>query len=538
MTALLPFLHVERHRLVVVGAGVAALSTALELGEATVLVDTELGGGSSPHAQGGLAAALDEGDTTTAHAEDTVTVSGGIGDRYAADVLTGAAPEVVQWLRDLGARFDVEPTTGRLVLGREAGHRARRNVHANGDATGAEIMRTLVDATRANPRIDVRERTTAIDLVRCESDDRVVGVVAVDHAGRYTLHLAGAVVLGTGGYGHLFAATTNPPQVCGAAMAMAARAGIDVADAEMVQFHPTALAASGFDPLPLLTEALRGEGAVLVNDRGERYMTALHPDAELAPRDIVARGNYAELVAGRRPMLDARAAVGERFPERFPTVFRLAMAAGIDPRRELLPVSPAAHYCMGGVATDGGGRAAKAGLWVVGEAASTGVHGANRLASNSLLEGVVMGRSVAAVVRDATAPVGERVLIPADALRTDAHDPVEFAEVRELLWRCAGVVRDEAGMRSGLDMLDGMAGAADGASGPTVRNAVEVARLVLRAALARTESRGAHFRSDFPIADPGQAARRIQRPHATPTVTVELHGADVGVVLARQAVAA
>lgn len=513
---------VERHRLLVVGAGVAALSAALELGEATVLVDTELGGGSSPWAQGGLAAALERNDTTTAHAEDTVTVSGGIGDRHAADVITGAAPDVVAWLQQLGANFDTD-ADGNLVLGREAGHRARRIVHANGDATGAEIMRTLVDATKANPAISVREYTTAVDLVCSADGRRIVGVVALDRHGALTVHLAGAVVLGTGGYGHLFAATTNPSQVCGAALAMAARAGVEVADAEMVQFHPTALAAPDLDPLPLLTEALRGEGAILVNDRGERYMAALHPDAELAPRDVVARGNYAELVAGRRPMLDARHAVGDAFPQRFPTVFALAMRAGIDPRTELLPVSPAAHYCMGGVATDVTGRASKPGLWVVGEAASTGVHGANRLASNSLLEGVVMGRSVADELAAVEAPDDDEVTVPEGALHLGTHDPASFAAVRQLLWRHAGVVRDATSLREGVTALRRIAGSA-GAAGPTVRNAIEVAGLVLRAALARTESRGAHFRADFPVSDPAQASRRIERPAAAPQVALQLAG--------------
>ncbi|MGD9753034.1 MAG: L-aspartate oxidase [Acidimicrobiia bacterium] len=521
-----PALPVERHRVIVVGAGVAALSAALELGEATVVVDTVLGGGSSPWAQGGLAAALERGDTTAAHAEDTVTVSAGIGDRHAAEVITGAAPQVVQWLRSVGARFDTDGD-GALVLGREAGHRARRIVHANGDATGAEIMRALVAAVREAPAVTVREHTTVVDLVRSADGGRIVGVVAADEHGELRVMLAGAVVLGTGGYGHLFAATTNPPQVCGAALAMATRAGVEVADAEMVQFHPTALAAPGADPLPLLTEALRGEGAVLVNDRGERYMAALHPDAELAPRDIVARGNYAELVAGRRPCLDARAAVGDRFPERFPTVFALAQAHGLDPRTDLLPVSPAAHYCMGGVATDIDGRTSKAGLWVVGEAASNGLHGANRLASNSLLEGVVMGRRVGGALRRAAPPrpeAGERVLVPAGALRLGAHDAEAFTSVRQLLWRHAGVVRDEAGLRTGLNMLAGMVEARSGVAGPTVRNAVEVAGLVLRSALARTESRGAHFRSDHPDADTAQATRRIVHPAAAPSVALEVAG--------------
>ncbi len=528
-----PLVAVERHRVVVVGAGVAALAAALELGAGTVLVDAGLGSGSSPWAQGGMAAAVGPDDTPHAHAEDTVAVAGGIGDAVVAESVTGAAPDVIAWLRSNGARFDTDGY-GSLVLGREAGHRARRIVHAHGDATGAEIMRSLVEAVRRNPRLRVQEGVTVLDLVRDEHDERVVGVVAQGVGGGLTLHLADAVVLGTGGYGHLFAATTNPAQVAGAAMAMAARAGIEVADAEFVQFHPTALAVAGVDPLPLLTEALRGEGAVLVNDCGERFMRALHPDAELAPRDIVARGNYAELLAGRHPRLDARAAVGDAFPQRFPTVFALATAAGIDPRRELLPVSPAAHYCMGGVATDADGRTARAGLWVVGEAASTGVHGANRLASNSLLEGVVMGRAAARAIRAGwqtatatddrngpTATVPQRVRVARSAWSTiPADDAAELAAIRTLLWEHAGVVRDETGLRAGLAELQRHGAGADGSAGNTVRNALAVAGLVLLSALERTESRGAHFRADHPAADPAQATRRIVRPE--PAGSVEL----------------
>lgn len=519
-------LSVRRHRVLVVGAGVAALSAALALGEATVLVDTVLGGGSSPWAQGGMAAALAADDSTAAHAEDTVAVSGGIGDRLAAERITNEAPEVVAWLGSLGARFDTD-AAGTLCLGREAGHRTRRIVHACGDATGAEIMRTLVAAVRATATITVHEQVTVLDLVRDVADEHVVGVLARDQEGALTLHLAGAVVLGTGGYGHLFAATTNPAQVAGAAVAMAARAGIALADLEMVQFHPTALAAPGRDPLPLLTEALRGEGAILVNDLGQRFMVGRHPDAELAPRDVVARAIYAQMVAGRTPYLDARAAVGEHFPARFPTVFALAMAEGIDPRTDLLPVSPAAHYCMGGVATDVAGRASKPGLWVVGEAASSGVHGANRLASNSLLEGIVMGRAVAAEVvgwirtcRERTEP--DHVVVPTTSLTVGQPDAGIYAKLRALLWRHAGVVRDHQDLCEGLAALDRFAAAEAGAQGLAARNAVTVARLVLGAALARTESRGAHFRADHPRMDPLQARRQVARSEPEPTTRLEV----------------
>ncbi len=523
----------ERHGLLVVGAGVAGLSAALAAAEAgtpvTVVVDTELGGGSSPWAQGGLAAALAPDDSTAAHAEDTLAVSAGLGAREVVEVLTDDAPGAVTWLRHIGADFDTD-AAGNLLLGREAGHRARRIVHARGDATGAEIMRALVDAVRRTPTIALRERTVAVDLVR--DGGRVVGVYAFDGHGEPVVHLAGAVLLATGGYGWLFARTTNPPQVAGASIAMAARAGAAVADVEMVQFHPTALAAEGCDPLPLLTEALRGEGAILINRLGERYMPDEHADAELAPRDVVARANYRQLQAGNVPALDARTAVGATFPDRFPTVFALATANGLDPRVEPLPVSPAAHYCMGGVATDVGGRSSLPGLWVIGEAASTGVHGANRLASNSMLEGVVMGRRVAAGIGAVPrAAVPRRATVPADAAAatTATADVAATQAIRQVLWNRAGVVRDEAGLSAGLAELDTIE--LDLGSDLRARNAAVVARLVLEAALARRESRGAHFRSDHPLTDPAQATRTILSPAAVPTVALLLQ-ADATAVAA------
>ncbi|MFN0027225.1 MAG: L-aspartate oxidase [Acidimicrobiales bacterium] len=528
-------LAVQHHRMLVVGGGVAALSAALQASECagavapgepaavTVLVDTALGGGSSPWAQGGLAAAVGADDSVTLHAQDTVTVSGGVGDAAAARTLAADGPDVVAWLRCRGVRFDLDGA-GALSLGREAGHRRHRIVHANGDATGKEIMRALVAAVRSDAAIAVLEGMMVLDLLRDPLDERVVGVLSKDRSGGLTLHLADAVILGTGGYGHLFAATTNPPQVAGAAMAMAIRAGITIADPEMVQFHPTALAAPGLDPKPLLTEALRGEGAWLVDESGHRFMPEVHPDAELAPRDVVARAIYCRVTQGGQVFLDARRAVGERFPERFPTVFAHARAAGIDPRHELLPVSPAAHYCMGGVATDITGASTRPGLWVIGEAASNGVHGANRLASNSLLEGVVMGRAAARAAHVAgSMERPERVMVAASALGCAAADPAVLTRLRELLWRAAGVVREHDGLGKGLAELDALRpAAADGAAGPVARNGVVVADAILTAARRRTESRGAHFRSDHPHNDGAQASRTLIHPAPDPVAILAL----------------
>ncbi|MDY7100580.1 MAG: L-aspartate oxidase [Actinomycetota bacterium] len=501
-------LRVVRHtEPLVVGSGVAGLSVALGLGSAVVVGDLPLGeGGSSRWAQGGIAAAVGHGDSPAAHAADTLAVSGGLGVAEVVELVCAGGPAAIERLVGLGARFD-RGADGRLTLGREAGHGARRIVHADGDATGAEVMRALADAATRSPAIrSVTGRV--VDLLRTPGPSgRVVGVVALGPDGPVA-HLAPAVVLATGGYGHAFARTTNPPQVVGTGAAMVARAGGAVADMEMVQFHPTALAIEGVEQLPLLTEALRGEGAVLVDETGHRFVLDDDPAGELAPRDVVARAIYRRLQAGHRPVLDARAAVGDAFPERFPTVFALATAAGFDPRVEPLPVTPAAHYSMGGVATDARGRTSLDGLWAVGEVASSGVHGANRLASNSLLEGLVVGEAVAGELRDRGArvwPVAGPVELAVGADVVAPTDPGRLAGLRSLLWRRAGVVRDGDGLAAGRAEL---AELAPDASGCDDRDVAVVAGLVLDAASARTESRGAHFRSDHPDAEPADARRR------------------------------
>jgi L-aspartate oxidase len=513
---------VRRHRAIVIGAGVAGTVTALGLGQALLLSDTGPGrGGSSPLAQGGAAAALGPDDDPTLHAADTVAVAGGLAAPRLVEVVTGGAPEAIAQLVARGARFDRDGRARVLTLGREAGHRRNRIVHADGDATGAEIMRVLGAAVEGSPGIETAVGWTAIDLVR--RGRRVVGVVALGPGGELVVHLAAAVVLATGGYGHAFARTSAPPEARGDGIALAARAGAAVADMEFVQFHPTALAVEA-DPLPLLTEALRGEGAVLIDRYGHRFMLDEHPDVELAPRDVVARAVYRRVVAGDGPLLDARGAVGERFPERFPTVHALAARHGLDPRTEPLPVTPAAHYTMGGVATDDRGRTTVAGLWAVGEVASSGLHGANRLASNSLIEGLVLGRRVAEDILadgptrsadDAVVEFPERV--PSAGAGGDA--PRVGEELRTLLWSAAGVERAGPTLAAALDRVDALAGgpASPGGHPVPVDNALTVARLVLEAAMARTESRGAHHRRDHPTPDPAQAERAMRAPEPVPT---------------------
>ena len=516
---------------IVIGSGVAGLSCALELGRGVLLTDGALGvGGSTPLAQGGIAAAIDVADSPRSHGLDTIAVSAGLADRSVVETVTDAGPAAIEALLGWGAEFD-RSESGRLCLGREAGHSARRIVHANGDATGAEIAGSLVSAVRARPGIEVIEKTRAVDLVRVGG--RIGGVLAVGERGRLLVLLSSVVVVAGGGYGHCFERTTTPRSVIGSGIAMAVRAGAAVADMEFVQFHPTALAVEAVDRLPLLTEALRGEGATLIDERGHRYLVDEHPDAELAPRDVVARANYRQLAAGRRVFLDARGAVGDSFPERFPTVFELARRHGLDPRIEPLPVVPAAHYCMGGIAVDVDGGSSIEGLWAIGEAASTGLHGANRLASNSLLEGLVMGIRAARSIRCSGATSrsmpsamsshdSEPLLVPGDIpLRVDERGGMTVdaswltadegfeRNIRNVLWNAAGVERDLEGLRAGLRGLNQL----EPSAGATQRSSTMhlVSSMVVRAAMRRTESRGAHYRLDHPEPNPAEASRLLDR---------------------------
>ncbi len=495
-------------RAIIVGSGVAGLTAALSLGDCIVITKTELGEGSSTWAQGGIAAAVGPGDAPEFHAADTVAVAAGLADPEVAAAVTAAAPERIAWLLELGARFDKAPD-GSLTLGREAGHGKHRIVHANGDATGAELMRTLRTAVRRRTDITIMEHTWAVDLVR--SGDRVAGVYVIDADGDRRVLTAPAVVLATGGIGRLYASTTNPVEVTGDGLAMAARAGVRIADPEFVQFHPTALR-STLDPMPLLTEALRGAGAHLVDDTGHRFMLDEHPDAELAPRDVVARANWRLLDAGRDVYLDATH-LGEDFPYRFPTVFASALDAGIDPRSEWLPVSPAEHYHMGGIDVDRVGRSSMSGLYACGEAAATGLHGANRLASNSLLEGLVFGAEVASAIAADHGSVDPALPleVPLSALRVGLEsDESAVRRLRATMSDNVGLVRSAAGLqRALLDIAEVAPRLATSAAG---RNLVAIAELVTSAALAREESRGGHYRSDFPKPAAGPA----RHTHITP----------------------
>lgn len=502
--------------IVIIGAGLAGLFTALRLAPlpVTVIAAAPLGeGASSVWAQGGIAAAVGEGDTPEQHAQDTIIAGAGIVDETVARMVAEEGPSRIRDLLRYGVPFDRD-LAGHFVLSREAAHSQKRVVRVSGDRAGFAIMQALIAAVRATPSIRVLEHYEAEDLIL--TDGRVTGVRLIRSIergnGTYDLIPASAVVMATGGIGALYAVTTNPTYARGEAIAFAARAGAVIADAEFVQFHPTAMDL-GLDPAPLATEALRGEGATLINSAGERFMEKLHPDAELAPRDIVARGVFAEIAANRGAFLDARSSIGAQFPTAFPTNYAAAKASGIDPVLEPIPVAPAAHYHMGGVATDLYGRTSVPGLWAAGEVASTGLHGANRLASNSLLEATVFGARVADDIK-AEMPAGAaRHVNLSEPRRVSAGGRIADAQarkaaialLRETMTRHVGVIRNARGLRSALATfaeIEAMAG------GDTVlANMALAARLTAGAALMRKESRGGHYRSDFPEAIPALAKR-------------------------------
>lgn len=500
---------------IVVGAGIAGLVAALKLEPArvTVLCKTRLGkGAATDWAQGGIAAAIGKDDSPRLHAIDTQLAGAGISDRKIVEILTRDAPAQVEELLALGAAFD-RTEGGELALGREAAHQRRRIVKAGGDATGHEILKTLIGAVREHPSIEVVEDVTALDLIL--EGERVCGVSAMANGAALEFS-TGAVVLATGGVGRLYRYTTNPVEATGDGIAMAARAGALLADMEFVQFHPTALAI-GRDPMPLVTEAVRGEGATLVNDLGERFMLSIHRDAELAPRDVVARAIFEQLQRGRTVGLDAREAIGAQFSEAFPTVFRFCTEAGIDPRVQNIPVAPAAHYLMGGIAVDEWGRTSLENLWACGETSATGVHGANRLASNSLLEALVYGSRVAVDIanahRDSTVLARDaRPVAPSARNRRDPRTTAAQAlsDIRNVMYSNVGLVRDEAGLRAALARLDDLS-AEFGESRDELRSLLVVGRLIAEAALNRRESRGSHYRSDYPQTNEAFAKRSFTR---------------------------
>lgn len=488
--------------ILIIGGGLAGLFTALKLSPlpCTVLTPVSLGqGASSAWAQGGIAAAIGEGDSIESHVADTLAAGAGLCDAAMVRLMASEASDRIIDLLEYGVPFDRD-LQGKLVQSREAAHSAHRIVRVKGDMAGKAIMEALVAAVRKTPSIRVIEGAEATRVIT-DDNGRIAGARA-NVNGRVVLFSADHVVLATGGAGQLYAVTTNPKEAWGSGLAMGYQVGATLANMEFVQFHPTAIDI-GRDPAPLATEALRGEGAILVDRDGRRFMPEIHKDAELAPRDIVARGVFSAIKAGRGAFLDCRASIGKHFPELFPTVYATCKSAGIDPVTDLIPVAPAAHYHMGGIWTDENGRAlgavAPEGLFAVGEVACTGVHGANRLASNSLLEAVVFGARVAAEIGK-----GEGFGFPE---AVDDGQPVEFADdaalelrqlagIREAMQSKVGVLRDAGGLASAS--RENFSMAIEWGSTRRVKSMAEVASIVCDAAVRRRESRGGHARSDFP----------------------------------------
>ena len=504
---------------VVIGSGVAGLTTALNVRAAglSVLLVTKakVDEGSTKWAQGGIAAALGPGDTPDQHQLDTLVAGAGLCDLAAVRVLVTEGPDAVRKLIARGAVFDTSES-GEISFTREGGHHRNRILHAGGDATGAEVSRALLEAIKGDSGIEVIEQALAIDALQdaqgqvCGVTLHVIGEGSRDGVGQV---LSRAVVVATGGLGQVYSQTTNPSVSTGDGVALALRAGAQVADVEFIQFHPTVLwrdTAQGGQQ-PLISEAVRGEGAFLLNHKGERFMQKKHELADLAPRDIVAKEIFSQMRQWNIPHVWLDATGIKDFDLRFPTIFASCIANGIDPRKQLIPVAPASHYASGGVLVDLNGRTSVKGLYVCGESACTGAHGANRLASNSLLEGLVFGARIAS---DIAANLPEQSTPVEDQNEGFLLSPAIKLPLQLSMSEGAGVMRSEESLKETLATLTQLSTRTS--SEPRIEaweasNLYILAVAIVRGALERTESRGSHWRTDYPLTDPHWQKRVVQK---------------------------
>ncbi len=480
--------------IVIVGAGLAGLFTAIKLAPLNVVIvaSKKLGSGtSSQWAQAGIAAAMGKSDSILSHLKDTIDVGGGIVDEKIAELVITNGPSRVNDLIALGVPFDKD-TNNELILRKEAAHQHNRIVSVRGDMTGKKIMETLTQIVKKSDHIRVIEGYNATELHQI--DGKIQGI-SIQKENKVELINSNCVVLATGGIGQLYKITTNSKEALGDGVGMAARAGAVLSDMEFVQFHPTAFDI-GIDPAPLATEALRGEGALIVNTKDERFIYNSHKDGELAPRDIVARSIFQEQQKGQKVFLDCRGDLGNRMINDFPTVYQLCRNSGINPSEDKIPISPAAHYHMGGILTDENGKTNIEGLYACGENASSGVHGANRLASNSLLEAIVFGDIISKDIKENMNKLMAYNKIRIDITKSKSLSILKLQELRSIMTEFVGVERDQEGLEKAYSMVKDIY--TEYTKNGFLNNSLITSLLIIQSALTRKEHRGSHYRKDFP----------------------------------------